>query len=412
MKAVRKQSGKYTITATNDSGTDSVTIEIKVKSKPSKPKGPLDVKDVFEDRATLGWKPPEDDGGEPIDHYEIEKMSTKDGIWTPCGRTADTSFVVDTLTKGDHYKFRVKAVNSEGASDPLESDNDVLAKNPFDRPDKPGKPEPTDWNSDHVDLKWDPPLNDGGAPIEEYQIEKRSKYGRWEPAISVPGGQTTATVPDLTAGEEYEFRVVAVNKGGPSDPSDASKPVIAKPRNLAPKIDRNALKDLKVKAGQAIGWDVPVEGEPAPTVTWSWPDKREIRNGGRVKLDNPEYRSKLHIRHMERGDSGNYTIRAVNPNGVDEATVHVTVIAYEVSDKPSPPNGPLEVSDVHADHCTLDWKPPDDDGGIPIDNYVIEKLDTATARWVPAVKVSGDKTTAVVDGLIPGHEYKVSSSIS
>ncbi|WKY05591.1 hypothetical protein Q1695_006081 [Nippostrongylus brasiliensis] len=400
-KATRKQSGKYTITATNDSGTDSVTIEIKVKSRPSKPKGPLDVKDVFEDRATLNWKPPEDDGGEPIDHYEIEKMSTKDGIWVPCGRTADTSFVVDTLNKGDHYKFRVKAVNSEGASDPLESDTDVLAKNPFDRPDKPGKPEPTDWDSDHVDLKWEPPANDGGAPIEEYQIEKRTKYGRWEPAISVPGGQTTATVPDLTPNEEYEFRVVAVNKGGPSDPSDASKPVIAKPRNLAPKIDRSALKDLKVKAGQAIGWDVPVEGEPAPVVTWSWPDNREIRNGGRVKLDNPDYHSKLHVRQMERGDSGVYTIRAVNPNGEDEATVNVTVI-----DKPSTPNGPLDVHDVHADHCTLDWKPPDDDGGIPIDNYVIEKLDTATGRWVPAVNVPGNQTTAVVDGLIPGHEYK------
>lgn len=76
-------------------------------------------------------------------------------------------------------------------------------------------------------------------------------------------------------------------------------------------------------------------------------------------------------------------------------------------DKPSPPNGPLDVNDVHADHCTIDWKPPDDDGGIPIENYVIEKLDTATGRWVPATKVPGNQTSAVVDGLIPGHEYKV-----
>ena len=35
-------------------------------------------------------------------------MSTKDGLWVPCGRTGDTKFVVDTLNKGDHYKFRVK----------------------------------------------------------------------------------------------------------------------------------------------------------------------------------------------------------------------------------------------------------------------------------------------------------------
>nr|AZI15635.1 UNC-22 [Auanema rhodensis] len=401
-KAARKQSGEYTITATNSSGTDSVTIKIKVKSKPTKPGGPLEVADVFEDQCTLAWTPPEDDGGEPIDHYEIEKMSTKDGIWVPCGRTSDTDFKVDTLNKGDHYKFRVKAVNSEGASDPLETDTDIHAKNPFDRPDKPGKPEPTDWDSDHVDLKWTPPVSDGGAPITEYQIEKRTKYGRWEPAITVPGSETAATVPDLTAGEEYEFRIVAVNKGGASDPSDACKPVIAKPRNLPPKIDRSALKTITVKAGQMIGWDVPVEGEPMPTVTWAWPDGREVRNGGRVKLDNPDYLSKLHIRQTERSDSGVYIIRAVNPNGEDEAEVKVNVI-----DKPTSPNGPLEVSDVFADHVTLDWKAPDDDGGIPIENYVIEKLDTSTGRWVPACKVNGDETKAVVDGLIPGHDYKV-----
>lgn len=69
-------------------------------------------------------------------------------------------------------------MNSEGPSDPLETETDILAKNPFDRPDRPGRPEPTDWDSDHVDLKWDPPISDGGAPIEEYQVEKRTKYGR------------------------------------------------------------------------------------------------------------------------------------------------------------------------------------------------------------------------------------------
>lgn len=95
---------------------------------------------------------------------------------------------------------------------------------------------------------------------------------------------------------------------------------------MAPKIDRSALKKLKVKAGQQLAWDVPVEGEPVPVVTWQRPDGREVRNGGRVKLENPDYRSKLNIKQAERGDSGTYTIRAVNPNGEDVATVEVSVI--------------------------------------------------------------------------------------
>lgn len=88
-----------------------------------------------------------------------------------------------------------------------------------------------DWDKNWVDMHWAPPANDGGAPIEKYIVEKRSKYGRWEPAIEVPGTETKVRVPDLTEREEYEFRVIAVNKGGPSEPSDPSNSVICKPRN-------------------------------------------------------------------------------------------------------------------------------------------------------------------------------------
>jgi len=39
--------------------------------------------------------------------------------------------VVDGLSEGKEYKFRVKAVNPEGESDPLDSSQSFLAKNPF-----------------------------------------------------------------------------------------------------------------------------------------------------------------------------------------------------------------------------------------------------------------------------------------
>jgi hypothetical protein len=46
-----------------------------------------------------------------------------------------------------------------------------------------------------------------------------------------------------------------------------------------------------------------------------------------------------------------------------------------LSDKPLPPQGPLDVSDITPETCSLSWKPPTDDGGSPITNYVVEKLD-------------------------------------
>ncbi len=33
---------------------------------PGRPEGPLQVSDVFKDRALVSWKPPKDDGGDEI----------------------------------------------------------------------------------------------------------------------------------------------------------------------------------------------------------------------------------------------------------------------------------------------------------------------------------------------------------
>lgn len=94
-------------------------------------------------------------------------------------------------------------------------------------------------------MKWTAPEFDGGSPIEKYIIEKKDRYKPdWEKAMEVPGNQLEAKVADLKERGEYQFRIIAVNKAGPSPPSDASKMQICKHkarehsfflrRNLAP----------------------------------------------------------------------------------------------------------------------------------------------------------------------------------
>lgn len=79
----------------------------------------------------LKWNPPEDDGGEPVSHYAIEKQDQETGRWVPVGRTDKPEMTVQNLEPGHEYKFRVKAVNNEGESDPLDTELGVVAKNPF-----------------------------------------------------------------------------------------------------------------------------------------------------------------------------------------------------------------------------------------------------------------------------------------
>lgn len=42
-----------------------------------------------------------------------------------------TALTVTGLTPGKEYKFRVTAVNAEGESDPLQTAESIIAKNPF-----------------------------------------------------------------------------------------------------------------------------------------------------------------------------------------------------------------------------------------------------------------------------------------
>lgn len=102
---------------------------------PTKPQGPLKVTDVTKNGAKVKWEKPEDDGGKPITGYVLEKLDKATGRWMPVGKTpADQlEFDVKGLSEGHEYNFRVKAVNEEGESEPLETDKSIVAKNPFSK---------------------------------------------------------------------------------------------------------------------------------------------------------------------------------------------------------------------------------------------------------------------------------------
>lgn len=129
--ATRAHKGRITLKAENDSGHDEASIEVTILDKPGKPEGPLRISDVHKEGASLKWNPPIDDGGVPIDHYNVEKMDMDTGRWVPAGRSKEPHLKVDNLTPGQEYKFRVSAVNAEGESEPLEAEQTIIAKNPF-----------------------------------------------------------------------------------------------------------------------------------------------------------------------------------------------------------------------------------------------------------------------------------------
>ena len=91
----------------------------------------------------------------------------------------------------------------------------------------PGTPSIDKVTPNSVSLSWEKPLSDGGGKIQGYIVEVKPKDGDWSEATPVPVKENNCTIPNLKEGEEYQFRVKAVNEAGPGAPSVATQPVVA-----------------------------------------------------------------------------------------------------------------------------------------------------------------------------------------
>lgn len=119
-------------------------------------------------------------------------------------------------------------------------------------------------------------------------------------------------------------------------------------------------------------------GEPPPAITWTIKGGQPLTSNERLKIENEEYKTTFILTKAKRADSAVYTVTAKNASGSDTVDMEVLVLS-----KPTKPKGPLDVSDVTAEGCHLKWNKPEDDGGEPVDHYVVERMDTETGRWVP-----------------------------
>ena len=143
-----------------------------------------------------------------------------------------------------------------------------------------------DYSPNHADLAWSPPETDGGAPITHYIIEQKEKnMGQWVEGkvltvkeVEAMGNKIKGKIGGLVEGCEYQFRIRAVNKGGPSIPGPPSESMIAKHRFIPPHIIGDGIFDLTLKKGRPIRYDIWFGGEPAPSCEW-------LRNGRTLTSD-------------------------------------------------------------------------------------------------------------------------------
>ena len=463
----RADAGSYRVIVKNSQGIDEVEVRVDILGTPTKPMGPLEISGVGPNGCKLCWMKPNNDGGSPITGYVIEKKELDRDLWVACGKLSGKAitamkfleFDVTDLLPYFVYMFRTAAVNAQGEGEFLQSVIPTVAKHAVDPPVQPDTPRIVDFDKTWVKLDWWAPSN---TDIKHYIVEKRETFmvpkdvegdapakegagepedaeekaaqdqqsaavaaiiggaappaeqalpvfsgefieyaSKWMVAMLTDDATPEVTIKDLGENNKYQFRIKAVNKAGPSEPSMETDEVVCKIKKQSPRVTRDSIKPVVVSSGQTIVLSAKCIGEPIPAKAFFY-GKIEIKSCPSVDVNEKEHSLKVTMLGARRDDTGVYTFRCENEHGSDQADVNVLV-----KDIPSKPRGPLKIDDVFGEGCTVEWGPPEDDGGTPITHYVIEKCGGASSQWNPCGRANGDCFKCRVIGLTPDKEYRM-----
>ena len=273
----------------------------------------------------LSWVQPS--GGAALTDYEYEQDGS--GTWTSTGGKAP-SHTVTGLTNGQSYTFRVRAVNSAGAS---AASGSRTATPTTTAPEAPESLSFTPGDQ-QVTLRWRAPTNDGGEPITHYEYEQDGS-GTW---ISTGGTATSHTVTGLNNGQTYMFRVRAVNALGsgavvtrdatpsPSTGGGGGGGGGGGPRQTVPDAPMNLVAEA-TDAAVTLTWDAPEDDDGSAITDY------EYRIDGRGSWISIGSTQTTHtVTGLVNGTAYVFEVRAVNRIGGSFASnrVEATPEAPEV----------------------------------------------------------------------------------
>ena len=254
--AIRSDSGIYHVKVENAAGCRTGKVEVVIADKPSIVHN-LDVVEVTRENVILKWDEPEDNGGEAVSNYVVEKKDMLRMMWLTVNNACLKNEIrISKLRENGEFQFRVMAENSYGLSDPVDTPT-VLIRDRYKVPDAPDGVRAKEVFKDNVFLEWNKPY-DGGKRILNYRVEKReTQTERWVRVTKELITEAKYQVKELLEGNEYEFRVMAENSIGYSVPSVPSKPVICHDPVNPPSMPINiGVTDIKGKT-VTVQWSPP-----------------------------------------------------------------------------------------------------------------------------------------------------------
>ena len=263
-----------------------------------------------------------------------------------------------------HYSVHglaVGDVNGDGWLDIVAADYNhglvVLSNSQVIQPTEPGAPALTSAlaGDGAVTLGWQPPDNDGGAPITSYYAE--AQPGGAYCLVSTLG----CRIGGLTNGTTYTFTVRTNNDVGIGP---ASNPLSAMP-GVAPTAPRSLAASPNLAAGVGLTWQAPsFTGSPAMQGYRLY----RSETGGAFRLHATLNAGALAFTDTAVVNGGSYAYRIAAFSAFGEGPASASVTAQRGT-APSAPRSPTARTGPKG--ITLTWEAPASTGGSPVTTYRI-----------------------------------------
>uniref|UniRef100_A0A8C7GG53 Fibronectin type-III domain-containing protein n=1 Tax=Oncorhynchus kisutch TaxID=8019 RepID=A0A8C7GG53_ONCKI len=405
---------------------------IRASQAPTAPEN-LYVTDVSVDTASLAWTKPKHDGGSRITGYVIEAQKKDTETWTHVRTVKALDYTATDLIENMEYVFRIMAVNSSGRSNPRESRPAIIREQTaapvFDlrgvyqslviakagdnvKVEIPvlGRPRPSvSWKRGEDTLKQTQRINtDTTATSTTLHINeiKRTDGGTFSMTGKNILGTTTETI-TLLKGNEYIFRVMAVNIYGTGEPLESNPMVSTNPYVPADAPTTPEVTTI-TKNTMVVCWERP--DHDGGSSIFNYVVERRDKTGLRWVKCNKRTVTDLRYKVSGLTPGHEYEFRIIAENNAGLGTPSPSSEFYKAVDtifQPGPP-GNQRVLDTTKSSITVAWNKPVYDGGSDIIGYIVETCLPEEDEWTIRTPKKGlVGTSFTITNLVENQDYKI-----
>ncbi|XP_034642446.1 myosin light chain kinase, smooth muscle [Trachemys scripta elegans] len=170
--------GCYTLVVENKVGSRQAQVNLTVVDKPDPPARKPCASDIQSSSLTLSWYGSSYDGGSAVQSYTVETWNSVDNKWTNLTTCRSTSYNVKSLLADREYKFRVRAANVYGISEPSQESELVKVGEKQEEPKDEAELSDDEEKETEVDYRT-VTINREQKVAEFYNIEERLGSGKF-----------------------------------------------------------------------------------------------------------------------------------------------------------------------------------------------------------------------------------------